>query len=152
MVERLIGKLPHTGILNTVDEDDCFTNFETEFPAIVFDDTLMSDAALSCESSVSPLNKNEIEFRISFYESDDEDYMPTISHSDDLDFFKEFENEFPAITHNDDLTSKLTKPSVSFQHIKEFDLNDETSLSEYDEKEQNILYFNDSFPFNIVFS
>ncbi|GKD43738.1 hypothetical protein Tco_1268383 [Tanacetum coccineum] len=36
---------------------------------------------------------------------------PTISHSDDLDFFKDFENEFPAITYNDDLTSKLTEPS-----------------------------------------
>ncbi|GKB19786.1 hypothetical protein Tco_0853709 [Tanacetum coccineum] len=30
------------------DKDDCFTNFETEFPAIVFDDTLTSDATLSC--------------------------------------------------------------------------------------------------------
>ncbi|GJT83251.1 hypothetical protein Tco_1057593 [Tanacetum coccineum] len=75
---------------------------------------------------------------------------PTISHSY-LDFFKDFENEFPAITYNDDLTSKLTEPSVSFQHIKEFDLNDETSLSEYDKEERNVLYFNDSFPLNIVF-
>ncbi|GJS94500.1 hypothetical protein Tco_0801468 [Tanacetum coccineum] len=40
------------------DEDDCFTNFETEFPAIVFDDTLTSDAALSCEPSVSHLVGN----------------------------------------------------------------------------------------------
>ncbi|GKA33509.1 hypothetical protein Tco_0719938 [Tanacetum coccineum] len=131
------------------DENDCFTNFKTEFPAIVFDDTLTSDIALSCESTVSPLNKNEFDFRISFDESDDEDYMtifdensfsykiisvddlktdskkdndkidmpsspePTISHSDDLDFFKDFENEFPAITYNDDLTSKLTEPSVN---------------------------------------
>ncbi|GJY33262.1 hypothetical protein Tco_0417731 [Tanacetum coccineum] len=38
---------------------------------------------------------------------------PTISHSDDLDFFKDFENEFSAITYNDDLTSKLTEPSSS---------------------------------------
>nr|GEX49492.1 reverse transcriptase domain-containing protein [Tanacetum cinerariifolium] len=37
------------------DEDDCFTNFETEFPAIVFDDILMSDATLSCEPMM-PLN------------------------------------------------------------------------------------------------
>ncbi|GJZ84302.1 hypothetical protein Tco_0649641 [Tanacetum coccineum] len=132
---------------NASDENDCFTNFETEFPAIVFDDTLTSDIALSCESTVSPLNKNEFDFRISFDESDDEDYMaifdensfsykiisvddlktdlkkdndkidmpsspePTISHSDDLDFFKDFENEFPAITYNDDLMSKLTEPS-----------------------------------------
>ncbi|GJW05698.1 hypothetical protein Tco_1568121 [Tanacetum coccineum] len=55
------------------DEDDCFTNFESEFPAIVFDDT--SDATLSCEPTVSPLNDNKIDFRISFDESDDEDYI-----------------------------------------------------------------------------
>ncbi|GJS68941.1 hypothetical protein Tco_0683506 [Tanacetum coccineum] len=57
------------------DEDDSFTNFKTEYPSIVFDDTLTSDAALSCEPTVSPLNENEIDFRISFDESDDEDYM-----------------------------------------------------------------------------
>ncbi|GJU91558.1 hypothetical protein Tco_1303981 [Tanacetum coccineum] len=37
------------------------------------------------------------------------------------------------------------------QHIDEFDLKDETSLSEYDEVEQNVLYFNDLFPFNIIY-
>ncbi|GJT02054.1 hypothetical protein Tco_0823223 [Tanacetum coccineum] len=129
------------------DEDNSFTNFRTEYPTIVFDDTLTSDATLSCEPTVNPLNENKIDFRISFDKSDDEDYMvifnensfsykiifvdnlktdsekendkvnmpsspePTISHSDDLDFFKDFENEFPAVTYNDDLTSKLTKPS-----------------------------------------
>ncbi|GJX60730.1 hypothetical protein Tco_0292120 [Tanacetum coccineum] len=41
--------------------------------SIVFDDT--SDAALSCEPTVSPLDNNEIDFEISFDESDDEDYM-----------------------------------------------------------------------------
>ncbi|GKD27599.1 hypothetical protein Tco_1233813 [Tanacetum coccineum] len=76
---------------------------------------------------------------------------PMIGHFDDLDFFKEFENEFLAITYNDDLTSKLTEPCVSFQHIKEFDLNNETSLSKHDEEERNVLYFNDSFPLNIIF-
>ncbi|GJQ93426.1 hypothetical protein Tco_0004565 [Tanacetum coccineum] len=45
---------------------------ETEFPAIVFNDTLTSEAALSCEPTVSSLN-DEIDFRISFDESDDED-------------------------------------------------------------------------------
>ncbi|GKB50133.1 hypothetical protein Tco_0900886 [Tanacetum coccineum] len=172
------------------DEDDCFTNFESEFPAIVFDDT--SDAALSCEPTVSPLNDNKIDFRISFDESDDEDYTviydensfsykiisvndlktdsendndkvnmplfstpePEVSYSNDLDFFKDFENEFPAIVYNDALTSKsdfLTEPTVSPQHIDEFNLKNETSLSECDEKEQNILYFNDLFPFNVIY-
>ncbi|GJY67882.1 hypothetical protein Tco_0470864 [Tanacetum coccineum] len=46
---------------------------ETEFPAIVFNDTLTSEAALSCEPMVSSLNNDEIDFSISFDESDDED-------------------------------------------------------------------------------
>ncbi|GKC29041.1 hypothetical protein Tco_1036335, partial [Tanacetum coccineum] len=45
---------------------------ETESPAIVFNDTLTSEALL-CEPTVSSLNNDEIEFRISFDESDDED-------------------------------------------------------------------------------
>ncbi|GJU33280.1 hypothetical protein Tco_1176869 [Tanacetum coccineum] len=47
---------------------------ETEFPAIVFIDTLTSEATLSCEPTVSSLNNDEIDFRISFDESNDEDY------------------------------------------------------------------------------
>nr|GEU40243.1 retrovirus-related Pol polyprotein from transposon TNT 1-94 [Tanacetum cinerariifolium] len=77
---------------------------------------------------------------------------PTVSCIDDLDFFKDFENEFPAIVYNDALTSKSdfsTEPTLCPQHIDKFDLNGETSLSEYDEVEQSVLYFNDLFPFNI---
>ncbi|GJS77502.1 hypothetical protein Tco_0727383 [Tanacetum coccineum] len=165
---------------------------ETEFPAIVFNDTLTSEVALSCEPTVSPLNDNKIDFRISFDESDDEDYMviydkdsfsykiisvdnlktnsendndkftmpsfpstePTVSYFNDLDFFKDFEKEFPAIVYNDALTSKLDfliEPTVSPQHIDEFNLKDKTSLSERDEEEQNVLYFNDLFPFNVIY-
>ncbi|GJT91244.1 hypothetical protein Tco_1080089 [Tanacetum coccineum] len=79
---------------------------------------------------------------------------PTISCIDDLVFFKDFENEFPAIVYNDALTSKLdlsTEPTLCPQHIDEFDLKDETSLSECDKEEQNVLYFNDLFPFNIIY-
>ncbi|GJX53958.1 hypothetical protein Tco_0282327 [Tanacetum coccineum] len=79
---------------------------------------------------------------------------PMVSCIDDLDFFREFENEFPAIVYNDALTSKSyfsTEPTLCRQHIDEFDLKDETSLSEYDEVEQSVLYFNDLFPFNIVY-
>ncbi|GJU49736.1 hypothetical protein Tco_1219291 [Tanacetum coccineum] len=47
---------------------------ETEFPAITFNDNLTSNETLSCEPTVSSLNDNEIDFRISFDESDDEDY------------------------------------------------------------------------------
>ncbi|GJY24848.1 hypothetical protein Tco_0398506 [Tanacetum coccineum] len=147
--------------------------------------------ALQCKSQVSTLVNDEIDFSISFDESDDEDYTiiydenlfsykmifvnnlktdskndnekarvpsfpppkPTTSYIDDLDFFNDFENEFPAIVYNDPQTSKsdlLTEPILSPQHIDGFNLNDETSVSEYDEEEQNILYFNDILPFNIT--
>ncbi|GKB65377.1 hypothetical protein Tco_0921563 [Tanacetum coccineum] len=108
---------------------------ETEFPAIAFNDGV-SSKTLSYEPTVSSLN-DEIDFRIPFDDSDDEDYK----------------NEFPAIVYNDAETSKsdlLTGPILSPQHIVEFDLYDETSLFEYDKEEQNVLYFNDLFPFNII--
>ncbi|GJY04361.1 hypothetical protein Tco_0370301, partial [Tanacetum coccineum] len=126
---------------------------ETEFPAIVFNDTLTSKATLSCEPMVISLNDNEIDFRISFDEFDDDDYTPMISCFNDLDYFKDFENDFLAIIYNA-LTSKSdssTELVVIPQHIYEFNLKDETSLSECDEEEQNILNFNDLFPFNIIY-
>ncbi|GKA38416.1 hypothetical protein Tco_0730967, partial [Tanacetum coccineum] len=117
---------------------------ETKFPAVVFNNNLTSNETLSGEPTVSSLNNNEIDFRISFDESDDEDYTvvfdknsfsykiistndlktdlendnekvnkplfpspePTVSCIDDLDFSKDFENEFPVIVYNDALTSK----------------------------------------------
>ncbi|GJU06119.1 hypothetical protein Tco_1122549 [Tanacetum coccineum] len=153
----------------------------------------------SCEPTVSSFN-DEIDFRISFDESDDEDCTvifdknsfsykiisvnnlktdsendndkvnipllpspePTVSCFDDyndaqtskLDYFKDFEREFPAIVYNDAQTSKLdflTEPTVSPQHIHEFNLKDETSMSECDKEEQNVLNFNDLFPFNVIY-
>ncbi|GJX28164.1 hypothetical protein Tco_0236243 [Tanacetum coccineum] len=120
---------------------------ETEFPAIVFNDTLTSEATLSCDPTVISLNNNEIDFRISFDESDDEDCTvifdkksfsykiisvndlktdsendndkvnmpllpppePTVSCFDDLDFFKDFENEFPAIVYNNAHDAQTSK-------------------------------------------
>ncbi|GJX43318.1 hypothetical protein Tco_0259994 [Tanacetum coccineum] len=165
-------------------------SIETEFPAIVFNDTLTSEAALLCEPTISSLNNNEIDFRISFDESDDEDCTvifdknsfsykiisvnnlktdsendndkvnmpsipspkPAISCFDDLDFFTDFKNEFPAIVYNDAPTSKsdlLSEPILNPQHIDEFNLKDETSLSECDKEEQNVLNF--LFLFNIIY-
>nr|GEX01693.1 hypothetical protein [Tanacetum cinerariifolium] len=66
---------------------------------------------------------------------------PEVSYSNDLDFFKDFEIEFLAIFYNDALTSKSdfsTEPTLCPQHIDEFNLKDETSLSKCDEKEQNV--------------
>ncbi|GJV07469.1 hypothetical protein Tco_1345125 [Tanacetum coccineum] len=167
-----------------------FSSVEAEFPAIVINDAVAPHDELQCKSQVSTPVNDEIDFRISFDESDDEDYTiffdknlfsykmisvndlktdsendyekvmlsipspePAISCFNDLDFFTDFENKFPAIVYNDAQTSKsdlLTEPILNPQHIDEFDLNDKTSLSEYDEEEQNVLYFNDLFPFNII--
>ncbi|GKD78552.1 hypothetical protein Tco_1341173 [Tanacetum coccineum] len=165
---------------------------ETEFPSIVFNDTLTSEPTLSCEPTVSSLNNDEIDFRISFEKSDNKDCTvifdkntfsykiisvndlkpdsendnykanmpltpstkPTVSYFDDLDFFKDFENEFLAIVYNDAQMSKsdlLTEPILNPEHIDEFNLKDETSLSEYDEEEQNIICFNDLFPLNVIY-
>nr|GEY27270.1 reverse transcriptase domain-containing protein [Tanacetum cinerariifolium] len=141
------------------------------------------------ETTVSSLYNNEIDFRISFDESDDEDCTvifdknafsykiifvndlkmnsqndndkvdmpllpspePMVSYFDDLDFFKDFKNEFPAIIYNDAQTSKsnlLTELILSPQHIDEVD--DKTSLLECDEEEQNVLNFNDILPFKAI--
>ncbi|GJT61939.1 hypothetical protein Tco_1005472 [Tanacetum coccineum] len=91
---------------------------ETEFPAIVFNDTLTSEALL-CEPKHSK-NDNEKVNMPSFPPP-----KPTVSCFDDLDFFKDFKNEFPAIVYNDAQTSKLdflTEPTLSPQHIDEFNL------------------------------
>ncbi|GJX87896.1 hypothetical protein Tco_0339910 [Tanacetum coccineum] len=108
-------------------------SLETEFPSIVIDDAFELLDALPCKSQVSTPVNDEIDFRLSFDESDDEDYTiicdknsfsykmisvnnlktdsendnekvmpsipppePTVSCFDELDFFKDFENEFPA--------------------------------------------------------
>ncbi|GJX63237.1 hypothetical protein Tco_0296137 [Tanacetum coccineum] len=64
-------------IENYEDEDDCFIDFETEFPAIVFDNT-----ALPSEPTVCPPNENKVDFRISLDESDDEDYTNVLRFND----------------------------------------------------------------------
>ncbi|GKC44342.1 hypothetical protein Tco_1062064 [Tanacetum coccineum] len=136
---------------------------ESKFPAIAFNDKISSEKTLSCEPtkdsfSYKIISTNDLK---TDSENDNEKVMssllshkPAISFFDDLDFFNDFENEFSAIVYNDAQTSKsylLTELIFNPQHINEFDLNDETSLSENnDEEEQNILYFNDLFPFNII--
>ncbi|GJY93594.1 hypothetical protein Tco_0509376 [Tanacetum coccineum] len=51
---------------------------------------------------------------------------PTVSCFDDLDFFKDFKNDFAAIVsmmHNQSKLDFLTEPTLSPQHIDEFNLN-----------------------------
>ncbi|GJT64389.1 hypothetical protein Tco_1015869 [Tanacetum coccineum] len=118
-------------VKNYEDEDDHPIDFETKFPAIVFDNTL---TAIQSKPTVysgndKPLSPN-----------------PAVEYFDDLDYFKDLENEFPAIVYNDGLTSKSDfriKPLINFECIDKINLIDETSLFEYDE--EIILRFNDLF-------
>ncbi|GKB49342.1 hypothetical protein Tco_0900095, partial [Tanacetum coccineum] len=117
---------------------------ETEFPAIVFNDSLTSNETLSCEPTISCLNHNEIDFRISFDESDDEDY--TIVFDKNLFSYKIISsNGLKTDSENDN--EKVNMPLFpSLEPTK-----DETLLSKYDEVEQNILFFNNLFPLNIIY-
>ncbi|GKF02337.1 hypothetical protein Tco_0029260, partial [Tanacetum coccineum] len=157
-----------------------------EFPAIIINDAFAPQDVLQCKSLVSTPVNDEIDFRISFDESDDEDYTiicdknsfsykmiyvnnletdskndnekddvpyfpppkPTISYVDDLDFFKDFENEFQAIVLQTSKSDYLTEQTLRPQHNNKSDLNNEATLFKYDKVGQNVLYFNDLFPFN----
>ncbi|GJY46356.1 hypothetical protein Tco_0435419 [Tanacetum coccineum] len=122
-------------------------SIETEFPAIAFNDEVSSKHYLMNPRYVLLTIRLTLEFRLTI------PTMKTTRCFDDLDFFKDFENEFPAIVYNDALTSKsdlLTEPILNPQHIEEFDLKNETSLFGYNEEEQIVLYFNDLFPFNLI--
>ncbi|GKE89599.1 hypothetical protein Tco_1567074 [Tanacetum coccineum] len=137
--------------------EEYIRSVETKFLAIVFNDNLTSIETHFCEPTVSSLN-GEIDFRISFDESDDEDYTvvfdknsfsykiisindlktdlendndkvnvplfpspePTVSYFDDLDFFKDFENEFPAIVYSDAKDFENEFPAIVYNdaHFK----------------------------------
>ncbi|GKC42001.1 hypothetical protein Tco_1059723, partial [Tanacetum coccineum] len=58
-----------------VDDDlHDLSSVEAEFPTIVINDTFAPQDTLQCKSQVSIPVNDEIDFRISFNESDDEDY------------------------------------------------------------------------------
>ncbi|GJW56776.1 hypothetical protein Tco_0103507 [Tanacetum coccineum] len=58
------------------DDLDSFTDFETNFPSIVYNDASTSNQNVSSEPTVSIYNaiKADIDFHISFSDSEDEDY------------------------------------------------------------------------------
>ncbi|GJT57899.1 hypothetical protein Tco_0992953 [Tanacetum coccineum] len=135
---------------NEIDFQISFDKFDDEDYTIVFDKNSFSYKIISTYDLKTDSENDNEKVNMPLFPSPE----PLVSCIDDLDFFKDFENEFPAIVYNDALTSKLDfsiEPTLCPQHIDEFDLKDETSLSEYDEVEQNVLYFNDLFPFNIIY-
>ncbi|GKD25561.1 hypothetical protein Tco_1231775 [Tanacetum coccineum] len=77
-------------VKNYKDEDGHPIDFETEFSAIVFDNTL---TAIQSEPTVCPPNKNELDFRISLDESDDEDYMILMPNLNELPMLRSLQKD-----------------------------------------------------------
>ncbi|GKA02991.1 hypothetical protein Tco_0675772 [Tanacetum coccineum] len=136
---------------------------ETEFPSIVFNDNLTSNETLSCEPTVSSLNDNEINFRILFDESDDEDY--TVIYDENSFSYKIISvNNLKTDSKNDNDKVNMPsfpppEPEISYgtfcrvlnKSMRSFGFKDKTSLSECDEEENNVIHFNDLFPFNVIY-
>ncbi|GKB93801.1 hypothetical protein Tco_0979938 [Tanacetum coccineum] len=156
--------LPESASIRTMltptlnDETDfrvSFDDFDDEDYTVIFEKNSFSYKIISTNDLKTDSKNNNEKVNLPSLPS----HEPAISCFEDLDFFKDFENEFPTIVYNDALTYKsdlLTEPNLNPQHVDEFDLNDETSLSEYDEEEQNGRFVLSrfvrlhQFPFNII--
>ncbi|GKD74607.1 hypothetical protein Tco_1332889 [Tanacetum coccineum] len=70
------------------DDSDLFTDFKTDFPAIIYNDASTSNQNVSSEPTVSIYNaiKSDINFHISFSDSEDEDY--TFIYNKESSFYK----------------------------------------------------------------
>ncbi|GJZ85174.1 hypothetical protein Tco_0650513, partial [Tanacetum coccineum] len=88
--------------------------------------TITSREAISCGPTVSPLNDNEIDFRISFDESDDEDY--TVVYDENSFAYKIF------------FVKNLKTDSEND--------NDKVNMSSFPSPEPEFSYFNDLDFFN----
>ncbi|GKE29921.1 hypothetical protein Tco_1445305, partial [Tanacetum coccineum] len=91
-------------------DDDLYdlSYVEAEFPAIVINDAITPQDALQCKSQVSTPINNEIDFKISFDESDDEDYT-IICDKNSFSFKVVSVNNFKTDSEND---SEKVVPSI----------------------------------------
>ncbi|GJY53684.1 reverse transcriptase domain-containing protein [Tanacetum coccineum] len=134
---------------NKIDFRISFDEYDDEDYTVIYDKNSFSYKIISVNDLKTDSKNDNDKVSMPLFPSPE----TTVSCLNDLDFFKYFENEFPTIVYHA-LTSKSyfsTEPFVIPQHIYEFDLEDETSLSKCDEEEQNVLYFNDIFPFNVIY-
>ncbi|GJT56378.1 putative reverse transcriptase domain-containing protein [Tanacetum coccineum] len=129
---------------------DYFKDFETDFPAIVYKDSLASDHDISSEPTVSPYRDNGIDFdiKISFDESDDEDYI--VSYDKNSFSYKLTSvNDLNSDSDNDKVKINISSDDIIVEptdgvidvkidtHFHEFDKNHKAShdipgLSSYD--------------------
>ncbi|GJV96825.1 hypothetical protein Tco_1548402 [Tanacetum coccineum] len=77
-----------------------------------------------------------------------------VMYFEDIDYFKDFENEFPTIVYEDDLTSKSedsSEPAVSAHHVEKVDFDFVISFNESDDKDYTFTYDKNSFSYKLVF-
>ncbi|GKD55639.1 hypothetical protein Tco_1289026 [Tanacetum coccineum] len=110
---------------------------ETEFSAIIFNDELTSEEALSCEPTVSSLNDNEFDFRISFDESDDEDYT-VIFDKNSFSYKIIYVDNFKTDSENDN--DKVTMPSFLSPEPTVSYFNDLDYFKDFEKKFLAIVY------------
>nr|GFD11684.1 hypothetical protein [Tanacetum cinerariifolium] len=108
--------------------------------AIVFDDAFTSEVTPSYEPTVSPLNDNKIDFRISFDESDVEDY--TVIYDENSFSYKTISvNDLKTDSKNDN--DKVKMPSFSSSEPEASYYNDLDFFKDF-EKEFPAIVYNDA--------
>nr|GEU64300.1 hypothetical protein [Tanacetum cinerariifolium] len=146
--ECLTGKLLHMGKLGLM---MIFTTLDAEFPAIVVNDDFVPQDTLQCKSQVSTPVNDEIDFRISFDKYDDEDYI-IIYDKNSFSYKMIYVNNFKTDSENDNekVMPSIPSPEPMTSYIDDLDFFNDFENEFPAIEEQNVLYFNDLFPFNII--
>ncbi|GJT61835.1 hypothetical protein Tco_1005368 [Tanacetum coccineum] len=115
------------------DDFDYLKDFENKFPAIVYNDALTLGPEISSEPTVSPLNENHIDFRISFDESGDEDY--TVIYDKNLFPYKIISvNDLKTDSKNDNDEVNISSNDVLVEQLDNgIDANIDTESHEFNE-------------------
>nr|GEV36983.1 hypothetical protein [Tanacetum cinerariifolium] len=96
---------------NKVDFRILFDEFDDEDYTVIYDKNSFSYQIIYVDDLKMNLRNDNEKVNMPLFPSPE----PSVSCIDDLDFFKDFENEFPAIVYNDAVTSKSdfsTEPTL----------------------------------------
>ncbi|GKC64702.1 hypothetical protein Tco_1097300, partial [Tanacetum coccineum] len=98
---------------------------ESEFPAIAFNNKVSSEKTLSREPTVSSLN-DEIDFRVSFDDSDDEDYTLVFEKSS-FSYKKISTNDLKTDSENDNekVMPSFPSPEPTVSYLNDLDFFEE---------------------------
>ncbi|GKC46032.1 hypothetical protein Tco_1063754 [Tanacetum coccineum] len=76
-----------------------------------------------------------------------------VRYVEDINYFKDFKNEFPDIIYNDALTSEpeiSSEPTISTHHVKKVDFDFEISFGESDDEDYTFTYDKNSFSYKLI--